>query len=194
MLCFKESSVQIGSISDFLEKISLDVSFTMYRGQANSNWPLIPSIGRLKDNLEHDDFNFHSWEQLEAHLLNDFKRSSTPFMDFVPTSKLEWLVHAQHHGMPTRLLDWTSNPLKALFFAIENPSFDDTDSIVYELAPAGWHNDTDGLDELNILIPFYPRHLNSRIMAQEGCFTAFPYPNKFTNMLSLRDKGTSIST
>jgi hypothetical protein len=145
----------------------------MYRGQSRE-WPLLPSISRLGSILD----GYENWQVLQDDLLNRFAKHGRPFLSPLPLSVEEWLLHAQHYGVPTRLLDWTTNPLKALFFAVESELHTKKDGVVWAFTPSYWRDDpmTETALDNNDLTPFYPKHINSRITAQESCFVAFPMP------------------
>lgn len=71
-------------------------------------------------------------EMIEMKIMMEFKRLSMPVLDTKPETDWEWLFLAQHYGLPTRLLDWSTNPLVALYFAVEN--HDDKDGVVNYLS------------------------------------------------------------
>lgn len=158
----------------------------VYRGVCNTDYKLIPSLGRL------DQFDEDLLDDYETRTLEEFKRRALPYIDNVPENDWEWLFLAQHHGLPTRLLDWTSNPLVALYFATE--SLSETDCAVYcgdftriyfggkkVLSDAGRLT----IDP-NELSPFalagihaiYPAHTHHRYVNQAGLFTMQDEPAK----------------
>lgn len=171
----------ISSLEDFI-KISSKYPEAYYRGHANGEkWTLIPSIAR-NDKIR-NNFNLGlsgGWLSLENHLLNRFKRHATPYLKIIPESKIDWLCLGQHYGLSTRLLDWTENPLIALFFALSEES--NTESNVWIIEPTFiWQMDIN-LDYMETIQIFFPKFFDNRIISQKGCFTIQPLPkddNKF---------------
>ncbi|MBK1822190.1 FRG domain-containing protein [Burkholderia orbicola] len=102
---------------------------TIYRGVTNKDHKLIPSIARHP--AEH---TVGGVTDLERDLLEEFKRLSIRELEFVPDNEFEWVFLAQHHGLPTRLLDWSTNPLVALYFSVERG--DERDGAVYTVNQA----------------------------------------------------------
>jgi hypothetical protein len=98
----------------------------VYRGDGNASWPLLTSLDKLGGVTPP-----HSKAELEEHILRNFIRYSRPYLPH-PTSDWEVLVAAQHHGLPTRLLDWTYSPLVAAHFATLSPDRE-SDRVIWRL-------------------------------------------------------------
>jgi len=89
-----------------------------FRGQSDSTWPLESSLTRYLKSFR-DDRN--DWPDRERHILHTFKRKAHLLLPRTPEpgETLEWLALMQHHGAPTRLLDFSWSPYVAAFFAVE---------------------------------------------------------------------------
>lgn len=116
----------------------------VYRGSAAAHGRLLTSLDRLGGTEP-----AHTKCDLEEHILRNFARYSRPHL---PHSASEWelLFAAQHHGVPTRLLDWSYSPLVAAHFAA-GPAREHEPRVIWRLDWKRVHR-AFGLPELALLI------------------------------------------
>lgn len=107
-----------------------ELGSTWFRGHSSASHRLKPSVLRGATPLRHalgyelkgkifssDGYTVTGLSS--ERMLDEFKRKARPFLETIPSNDFEWLFLMQHYGVPTRLLDWTTNALVALFFAVE---------------------------------------------------------------------------
>ena len=165
----------------------------VFRGLGDSSFSLMPTVGRTD---RYDPTH-------ERAIFELFRKRLPEFGLGVGLEDLDLLAIAQHHGAPTRLLDWTSNPLVAAFFAVTaSPGA----KAVRDLAPSGRASSREisatpdprliparvvalrvaprmlmrpGQDPFGItdVRAVWPRAVASRITLQSGLFTVHPQPN-----------------
>ncbi len=119
------------------------------RGQSNAEWGLVPGEYRLPEmNVE--------------EIASEFQLKARPLLHSAPQSKWEWYFIMQHYGLPTRLLDWTSGALLALYFALRADA-GENDAGVWVLDPWALNQRSAKKPELILSTePVARAYLNSR--------------------------------
>jgi hypothetical protein len=122
-------------IDKFEQIIEIGTTFghNWYRGQSKIFGNLTPSIFRGK--YTNDIYEVFR-PDVEFQIASDFKRKAPAVTKSLPkqNNHIEWLFLMQHHGVPTRLLDWTENILAAAFFAVNNNQNEDGE--IWSFLPA----------------------------------------------------------
>jgi hypothetical protein len=164
-----------------------DITQMWYRGHSKRSYKLIPSIGR-KHEYNGKYVECFTLRQ-ERNLLHRFRRRAYPHEERV-LNEWEALFLARHHGLPTRILDWTANPLVALYFAcsehVDEPAhvwaiarikdeeydLDIFDCIRRNIGPLECYKRSEAI---KIIHPFYN---SPRIVSQSGVFTLHSDPRR----------------
>ena len=147
-----------------------------FRGQGKFH-PLVPSLFRPG----HACKNYGGWSSYEKMLIRVFEREARPYLDKLPQTLFDWIALAQHHGLPTRCLDWTTSPAIALFFAAEDRD-EENDGIVWAYSsnlitfklPTTWKD----IAEFRDTTLWLPSKFFDRVTNQQGILTVHPLPEE----------------
>lgn len=100
-----------------------------FRGHADKNWKLVPSI-------------FRTTTKTEIDYIKEFKQKATLLVEPKPIKPYEWLFIMRHNHIPSRLLDWSESPLVALFFAVNCNEHEDKDGALWIIKPLKLNQNT----------------------------------------------------
>lgn len=154
----------------------------LLRGQ-DEDFSLLPKIARYDQQLD-----LHTREE---YMLHELGRRGSLYRKMDHLDEWDLLTLAQHNGMATRLLDWSTNPLTALWFACENTE-SKTSSFVYILRP---HRGIKHIDRKITPTPkkhigfgiLKPRLEDPRVIAQDGWFTVHTVSRKYGKIQSINE-------
>jgi hypothetical protein len=159
----------------------------LFRGQPCDK-PLLPKLGRMTPR--------GTREEIERLLVDKFARECVPFLEFEPKDDWDLLALAQHHGLPTRLLDWTHSSVAALWFAVRQPPELTEDGEKPEKGTV-WvlcadledfqldTKATSPLDNKLRTLIVRPKAISRRIVAQSAVFTVHKLMDNRSNFIAL---------
>jgi hypothetical protein len=119
----------VHNISEFTKVLLKDLNEcsqpVWFRGQSSKSWKLEPSIVRKRVDTP------------EMTIIKKFKQNANMLINPRPNDLIDWLLIMQHHGAPTRLLDWTESPLVASYFAADPVTAPEVDKegVIWALFP-----------------------------------------------------------
>jgi hypothetical protein len=179
-------NMEITKLSEYMEFVEdLDKEFYLSRGQSQ-NYPLLPSALRRDDSGNRKYAKRAIRNFLEQFKINSYQYMPTPWD---VKNNIEWMLYAQHYGIPTRLMDFTTSHITSLLFAVEKSFQQDAekDPVVYFLNPEMLNmkykqqmsiinisNESEkSLEDLDGPVVIQGRKINPRINAQKGLFVLF---------------------
>jgi len=184
-----------------------------YRGLKDIDYQMLPSLGRPPLNVDYETIYMSKFKSKAIPYLGSLP--AYPLSEGLP-GYWDWLFLMQHYGVPTRLMDWSEDALVALLFAIDinaKPSELAKDPVVWclnpvklneaftfnDIYPAGYIPNVEENEVYKLFGPnsygfnnkkpcaVYGPLNNTRIIAQKGVFTIFPYMKNLVEFDKLPD-------
>jgi hypothetical protein len=173
--------IHLKTFEQFRDTVESDTfASSAFRGQANAEWQLFSSLSRY---LQTYGVHPRAWPLQEQRILRIFQRKAHLMLPRLPDpdDAIEWLAIMQHHGAPTRLLDFTWSPFVAAFYALERAT---EHAAVWALFPPALGANARGQEPFSVhafeqdFLPNSrrsvwlgePHRMNQRMIAQSGTF------------------------
>lgn len=156
----------VQNVQEYISRVFNMQGGNSFRGVSNKDYKLIPGIGRYNSELKKILVR-------ECYMMVDFRNKLCSVETYNNFDEL--IVMAQHYGLPTRLLDWTTNPLVALYFSVASLENKDNDGAVYIA-------NMSGVPSVNLLFNY------EDIIYQPGAKATLDFLEKNSKINSIQDR------
>lgn len=178
----------IADLRSFVKQNAPTERLVLYRGQ-DASWPLLPYISRMPTKSQFLDD--------EARMLQGFKFRAREILETFPRTDWDWLALAQHHGLATRLLDWTTDPYIALWFSLRRiPKEKKHQPQVWRFIPDSMdvvdHKRNESPFDGDKTKVFLPSRTFPRLRQQKGAFVVFKHRSDFPERFIRLEKNSLL--
>lgn len=197
-----EKTLDGAHVSDILSALTeggSGIHGKLFRGHADCSWKLIPSLYRNDVSYDRTVYrdgsiprHYAESDRTEAFFHSRFFHKAQPHGITPSGNMLYDLCMLQHYGVATRLLDWSRDPLVALFFAVE--SCTKVDAAIYAVGTTGFLPyelltcELAEVGKIDKIMKFETPLFDGRVSAQKSIFTLQPFETEAGEYLSLDDR------
>ena len=180
--------IKFATVPQFLELVRAYPNMAwVYRGESDLLRDVVPKAGRPNYFLDETEWSkSDGFGPRDIRRFRHWRKLAVAYDRNLPANDFDCLAYAQHYGLATRFLDWSRNPLVALFFAVDSCS--KNEGAVYCYSPH-LHLDSEAAVIGNVpeIALFTPPPFDQRILLQSGVLTYMPNPSSPLLPSSVRD-------